>query len=103
MEKYNGDDDPEIEVVQDPFTLDIDMVQAIRLIQKNDRGRQGRQRIMLILKQLQATIQQADMMRKLREGKLAEPNRENQENEACVFLQKRMRGILSRKYVERIR
>jgi len=42
MEKYNGDDDPEIEVVQDPFTLDIDMVQAIRLIQKNDRGRQGR-------------------------------------------------------------
>jgi predicted phosphohydrolase len=43
------------------------------------------------------------MMRKLREGKLTEPNKENQENEACVFLQKRMRGILSRKYVERIR
>jgi phage anti-repressor protein len=26
----------------DPFTLDIDIVQAIRIIQKNDRGRQGR-------------------------------------------------------------
>ena len=50
MEKYNGDADPETEVVQDPFTLDVDIVQAIRIIQKNDRGRQGRQRIMLILK-----------------------------------------------------
>jgi len=46
MEKYNGDDDVETEVVQDPFTLDIDIIHAIRLIQKNDRGRQGRQRIM---------------------------------------------------------
>ena len=45
-------DIPEVEVVQDPFTLDIDIGQAIRIIQKNDRGRQGRQRISLILKQL---------------------------------------------------
>ena len=56
MEKYNGDADPETEVVQDPMTLDVDIVQAIRIIQKNDRGRQGRQRIMLILKQLQSTV-----------------------------------------------
>jgi len=35
-------DIPEVEVVQDPFTLDIDIGQAIRIIQKNDRGRQGR-------------------------------------------------------------
>jgi hypothetical protein len=39
MEKYNGDADPETEVVQDPMTLDVDIVQAIRIIQKNDRGR----------------------------------------------------------------
>jgi len=43
-------DTPVVEIVQDPFTLDIDIVQAIRIIQKNDRGRQGRQRISLILK-----------------------------------------------------
>ena len=42
MVKYNKGDEPEIEMVQDPFTLDIDIQQAIRLIQKNDRGRQGR-------------------------------------------------------------
>lgn len=39
MVQYNGDDDVENELVQDPFTLDIDIVQAIRIIQKNDRGR----------------------------------------------------------------
>ena len=50
MTRYNKNDEPEIEAVQDPFTLDIDILQAIRLIQKNDRGRQGRQRIVLIFK-----------------------------------------------------
>jgi phage anti-repressor protein len=45
-EKYNF---PEIEVFQDSMDLQIDIVYAIRIIQKNDRGRQGRQRIMLIL------------------------------------------------------
>jgi hypothetical protein len=39
MIRYNKDDEPENEIVQDPFTLDIDILQAIRLIQKNDRGR----------------------------------------------------------------
>merc|ERR1711934_874611 len=53
MIRYNKDDEPETEVVQDPFTLDIDILQAIRLIQKNDRGRQGRQRILLIFKSIQ--------------------------------------------------
>lgn len=42
LKQYKGYDEPEVEVVQDPFTLDIDIVQAIRIIQKNDRGRQGR-------------------------------------------------------------
>jgi hypothetical protein len=69
---YKGYSTPEIEVVQDPFTLDIDIVQAIRIIQKNDRGRQGRQRISFILKNFQHTIMQAEMVRKLREGKLQE-------------------------------
>ena len=32
MTRYNKNDEPEIEVVQDPFTLDIDILQAIRLI-----------------------------------------------------------------------
>ena len=66
-EKYNF---PEVEVIQDSMELQIDIVYAIRIIQKNDRGRQGRQRIMLILQNLQAQIQKAEQLRKLREGKL---------------------------------
>ena len=30
-------------------------------------------------------------------------NKDNQENEGCMFIQQRMRGILARKYVERLR
>jgi len=32
---------------------------------------------MLILKNIENTVKQADLMRKLREGKMAEPNKEN--------------------------
>ena len=39
LREYKGYDEPEEELVQDPFTLDIDIGQAIRIIQKNDRGR----------------------------------------------------------------
>lgn len=36
--------EPVEEIVHDPFTLDMEIVSAIRLIQKNERGRQGRHR-----------------------------------------------------------
>lgn len=59
----------------------------------------------MILKQLQKKAFNNEMMRKLREGKskIPEPSKDNQENESCVFIQKRLRGILSRKYVEKLR
>jgi hypothetical protein len=57
VDKYNH---PEVEVIQDTYDIQIDFLQAIRLIQKNDRGRQGRQRIMLIYQNLQASIQKVD-------------------------------------------
>lgn len=47
MKQNKGDDEFEVEVVQDPFSLDIDIIQAIRMIQKADRGRQGMQRVQL--------------------------------------------------------
>lgn len=31
--------DPVEEIAYDPFTLDLDTISAIRLIQKNERGR----------------------------------------------------------------
>ena len=39
IEQYWGTNDAEQEIVHDPFTLDMDIVSAIRLLQKNERGR----------------------------------------------------------------
>ena len=76
METHVGTAEPEEEIVQDPFTLDMDIVSAIRLIQKNERGRQGRLRIMLILKQLRIKKQEAEMKRKLKEGLATQTTKE---------------------------
>jgi len=46
---------------------------------------------------------QAEIVRKLREGKLQEPSKDMKEIESCVVLQRRMRGILARKTVDGMR
>lgn len=79
-------DIPEVEVVQDPFTLDIDIGQAIRIIQKNDRGRQGRYRICMIQKQIKAQILNNQKREMLKQGKFQEKSAEQKENEAAVFI-----------------
>lgn len=43
--------EPEYEVVHDPFTMEMDILVAIRTIQKNERGRQGRNRVLMFLKE----------------------------------------------------
>jgi hypothetical protein len=43
------------------------------------------------------------MLRLIREGKVPQVNKDNQENDACLTIQQRMRGILARKFVERLR
>ena len=43
------------------------------------------------------------MVRKLREGKIKEENKDQRETDASVLLQRRMRGILARKTVESMR
>ena len=77
MQKFKEYDGVEFEVVMDPFMLDIDLVQAIRIIQKNDRGRQGRMRILLIQRMQEQRAQKDELLRKMREGKLPQPNYEN--------------------------
>lgn len=39
MTQHVGTAEPEEEIVHDPFALDMDVVSAVRLIQKNERGR----------------------------------------------------------------
>ena len=44
-----------------------------------------------------------EMQRKAKEGKIKRETEENKENNACVYVQRRIRGILARKFVERLR
>lgn len=41
-------DEPEIERMMDPMILEIDIIPAIMIIQKTDRGRQGKERMIFI-------------------------------------------------------
>lgn len=52
LEQAHQTAEPEVELIHDPFTLDMEIVSAIRLIQKNERGRQGRQRYNTITEQI---------------------------------------------------
>ncbi len=58
---------------------------------------------MLILKNLKQKKLENEMNRKIREGLIKEQSRDQQENEATLFIQKRLRGILARKRVEEMR
>lgn len=99
---YNGSD-PVEEIVHDPIQLDLDIVSAICLIQKNERGRQGRLRIQQILSQHLTKIQLDENRRKVREGKMPEASPQEKEQLASEYVQRRIRGILARKQVEQMR
>jgi hypothetical protein len=76
----------------------MDILQAIRMIQKNDRGRQYRKRISDLIK----------LMKNLGNAggapKILNPNAQDlSEDEACIRFQKLFRGILDRKKIEEIR
>ena len=105
FQQYNAyEEEPADELVLEKNAITIDIAQAIRLIQKNDRGRQGRQRIMLILKKFLTSVKESEIKRKRREGvAVPEQTKDMQELESCIHLQKRMRAILARKYIEKLR
>lgn len=94
---------PEEEVVHDPFTLEINIHYGLRLIQKNDRGRQGIARVNTLIKKIEEAMHLKEMERKAKEGKMQRESEDNKENKACVYVQKRIRGILARKEVEKMR
>lgn len=96
---YKGSE-PIEEIVHDPFTLDMEIVSAICLIQKNERGRQGRNRVESILRQHLEKINQDKTKKLVREGKMPEVSQQEKERFASEFVQRRIRGILARKEVE---
>lgn len=99
---YMGSE-PMEEIGENPFSLDMEIVSAILLIQKNERGRQGRNRITQINMQHIAKVLADNTKRMVREGKLPEANSQEKEQIAAEFVQRRIRGILARKQVEQMR
>lgn len=53
MNQFGQSTEPKTEVVKDLFSIDLCVVDAIRFIQKNERGRAGIYRIMRIKKMYQ--------------------------------------------------
>ena len=91
FQKYHQqsiDDEPEEEMVLEKNQITLDISQAVRLIQKNDRGRQGRQRILLILKKFENSVKDAEIKRKRRECQVVqEKTKDELEKDATLLLQ----------------
>lgn len=75
------------EIVTEPLMMELDNVHdAIRLIQKNERGRQGRYRMLLIVKTRNQEQQEREMFQKIKDGLIKERNKDQQETDAALFI-----------------
>lgn len=79
---------PEEELVKDPFSLEINIHYGLRLIQKNDRGRQGINRVNKVIKKLEEKMRDNEEKRLAKEGRLEKENKsqEEREAEACTYV-----------------
>lgn len=75
LEKYHNTDEAEVEVTMDPFVLDIDLFEAMLIILKNDQGRQGRERLLLIFKTITQDIKLKKLLRAQAEGTIPKQSR----------------------------
>jgi hypothetical protein len=92
------------EIVTEPLMMELDNVHdAIRLIQKNERGRQGRYRMLLIVKTKRQEELDREMVQKIKEGLIKERSKDQMENDAALFIQRRIKGILARKRIDELR
>jgi|LauGreDrversion4_2_1035121.scaffolds.fasta_scaffold55893_5 hypothetical protein len=65
------------EVVTEPLSMEIDNVHdAIRLIQKNERGRQGRWRMLFIVNTKRQEEQEREIFQKIKEGVMKEKSKD---------------------------
>ena len=95
--------EPVEELALDPLTLDLEITSAIRLIQKNERGRQGRGRYLDALQKLTTLKKTTENRQKLNNGKMNAMNKQEIEDQSAEIIQDRIRGILARKTIERMR
>jgi IQ and AAA domain-containing protein len=95
--------EPVEEVAYDPFTLDLEITSAIRLIQKNERGRQGRGRYLDALQKITSAIKTNDIRKRMHNGKMQAPTKQEAEEQSAEIVQCLIRGIVARKTIEKMR
>ena len=103
LEKTFMSKEPVDEIVHDPYTLDYPHIYAIRLIQKNERGRQGRNRYLDFMTKINKSMQNIDTRKKMHNGKLQPQSNEEAEDQSAEIVQCHIRGILARKRIEKMR
>eukprot|EP00831_Metopus_contortus_P056257 TRINITY_DN47_c0_g1_i6.p2 TRINITY_DN47_c0_g1~~TRINITY_DN47_c0_g1_i6.p2 ORF type:complete len:392 (-),score=135.85 TRINITY_DN47_c0_g1_i6:1317-2492(-) len=92
----------EEEEVVEPFAYEIDIVMAIRQIQKNERGRQWRTRLLKIIAITRKIFKDNEKKKRIKEG-LELATDEEKEKKATLLTQKRLRGLLDRRKVNEMR
>lgn len=89
---------PEEEVLEDKFVLEANLETAIRIIQKNERGRQG---IETALKYKYRKKEELKRKKQLQQN--SENSEDNTREEAIQVVQKYYRGYKSREFVDKLR
>lgn len=92
----------EDEEVTEPFAYEMDIVMAIRLVQKNERGRQWRQRLLKIISIRRKALKEAELKRRIKEG-LEMASATEKDNRATLLIQKRLKGLIARADIEKMR
>ena len=92
----------EEEEVAEPFAYEMDIVMAIRQIQKNERGRQWRQRLLKIISIRRKALKEAETRRRIKEG-LELASDEEKEKKATILIQKRLKGLIARAKTDKMR
>jgi len=92
----------EEEEVTEPFVYELDIVMAIRQIQKNERGRQWRQRLLKIISIRRKALKEAETRRRIKEG-LEFASDEEKEKKAIIQVQKRLKGVIARARIAKMR
>jgi len=92
----------EDEEMVEPFSYELDIVMAIRQIQKNERGRQWRQRLLKIISIRRKALKEAEMKKRIKEG-LELASEEEKEKRATILAQKRLKGVIARSKTDKMR
>lgn len=98
--QFFGSDEPEEDEIEDPYYLDLNLDTALRCIQKNERGRQGRARVISVLNIFKEKARAEEKKNKLAR---AEYVPDDQEGESAQIMQQVFRTFLSRVFVHQKR